>query len=78
MIEVENYAELEKMSKKWKKQKKTQEKGFTLIPLRLYINEKSLAKIELALAKGKREYEKREKVKEREAHREMESAKLVH
>ena len=57
-------------------EKKIQEKGFTLIPIRLYINEKSLAKIELAIAKGKREYEKREKIKEREAHKEMESAKL--
>ena len=57
-------------------EKKVQEQGLTLIPIRLYINENSLAKIELALAKGKREYEKRDKIKEREAYREMESAKF--
>ncbi len=52
-------------------QNKVQEKGFTLIPTRLYINEKGLAKVEIAIAKGKRKYEKREKIKKKEAYREM-------
>ena len=53
-------------------EKKVQERGFTLIPIRLYINEKGLAKIELGLAKGKKAYEKREKIREQDAKREME------
>ena len=52
-------------------EKKIQERGFTLIPIRLYINERSLAKIELAIAKGKREYEKREKIRERDVQKEI-------
>ena len=53
---------------------KTKAKGQTVIPLRLYINEKGRAKIELGLARGKRRYEKRQVIKEREATREMDAA----
>ena len=41
-------------------------KGMTLVPLELYFNRRGLAKLELGLAKGKRQYEKREAVKERD------------
>ena len=51
-----------------------QEKGLTLIPLKLYLNERGLVKVELALAKGKALYDKREDIKRREAGREMERA----
>jgi len=50
-----------------------QEKGFTLVPLRLYIKD-SIAKVEIALARGKRLYDKRETIARREADREIERA----
>ncbi|MFQ3573780.1 MAG: SsrA-binding protein SmpB [Thermodesulfovibrionales bacterium] len=52
---------------------KINQKGFTLIPLRVYLKA-NLIKIEIGLAKGKREYEKREAIKEKEAKRDIESA----
>ena len=50
------------------------EKGLTLVPLKLYLNERGLVKVELALAKGKALYDKREDVKQRDADREMKRA----
>lgn len=50
------------------------EKGLTLIPLKVYLNERGLVKVELALAKGKALYDKREDIKQRTANREMEKA----
>ena len=52
---------------------KVLERGFTLVPLRLYIKD-SLAKVEVALAKGKRLYDKRDSIIRRETEREMERA----
>lgn len=49
------------------------QRGYTLVPLRMYIKA-GRAKVELGLAKGKRQYEKRQVIKEREATREMEAA----
>jgi SsrA-binding protein len=49
------------------------QKGFTLIPLRITLR-RGWAKVELALAKGKREYDKRESIAEREAQRRIERA----
>lgn len=54
---------------KW--QKKVKESGLTIIPLKLFINEKGLAKIEIGLCKGKKVYDKRESIKQRDAGREM-------
>jgi len=53
---------------------KVQEKGFTLIPLRIYFR-KGFAKVELALAKGKKMYDKREDIRERDLEREAEAAR---
>jgi SsrA-binding protein len=53
---------------------KTREKGLTLIPLKLYFNEKNKVKLELALAKGKRLYDKREDIAKRDAERQMQKA----
>lgn len=50
---------------------KVQAKGLTLVPLRLYLKD-GRAKIELAVARGKRNYDKREAIAEREAQREIE------
>lgn len=44
----------------------TKETGFTIIPTRLFINEKGLAKLVIAVAKGKKEYDKRQSLKEKE------------
>lgn len=52
---------------------KTKERGFSLIPLKLYFK-KGKAKCELAVAKGKRQYDRREEIKRRIATREMERA----
>lgn len=46
--------------------KSVQNKGLTIVPLRLFTNEKGLAKVEIALAKGKKIYDKRETIKDRE------------
>lgn len=43
--------------------------GYTIIPVRLYFNGKGLAKVEIALAKGKKDYDKRETTKQREWNR---------
>ncbi|MDR1162054.1 MAG: SsrA-binding protein SmpB [Tannerellaceae bacterium] len=48
--------------------------GFTIVPVRLYINEKGLAKLVIAIAKGKKEYDKRDSLKERDDKREMDRA----
>lgn len=53
---------------------KTKEKGYTLIPTKVYFT-KGLAKVELALAKGKRKYDKRRALKEKELRKEAEEAK---
>ena len=50
---------------------KLKEKGYTLAPLRIFFNEKNLAKIEIGLAKGKKLHDKRETIKKRDVEREM-------
>ena len=45
--------------------------GFTMIPVRMFINEKGLAKVVVALAKGKKQYDKREALKEKDDKRDM-------
>jgi SsrA-binding protein len=50
---------------------KTQERGLTIIPLKLYFNKAGRAKVELALAKGKTGPDKRESIKRRDATREI-------
>jgi SsrA-binding protein len=54
---------------------KTEEKGFTLIPTKVYFAKNGKAKVELALAKGKRKYDKRQSLKEKDLKREMEEGK---
>ena len=53
---------------------KMQEKGLTLIPLRLYFNDHGMAKLELALAKGKNVHDKRSDIKKRSALRDIDRA----
>ncbi len=63
-------AELKKIESKMK------EKGLTLVPLRLFITQRGLAKLEIALAKGKKQFDKRESIKERDVKRELDRMKL--
>ena len=50
---------------------KLKEKGYTLIPLRLFFSEKNLAKIEIGLGKGKKLHDKRDTIKKRDVEREI-------
>jgi len=50
---------------------KLEQRGFTLVPLRIYFSGRGLAKIELALARGKRQYDKRKKIAERQQKRDV-------
>jgi len=50
---------------------KLKEKVYTLIPLLIFLNEKNLVKIEIGLGKGKKMYDKRESIKQRDVQREM-------
>ena len=58
-----------------KLQNKTKEKGLTIIPVLLFINEKGFAKLTIALAKGKHSYDKRETIKKKDVQREMDRRK---
>ncbi|NJL16148.1 MAG: SsrA-binding protein SmpB [Nitrospira sp.] len=53
---------------------KTQQKGLTLVPLRIYFSTRGQAKVELGLAKGKKQHDRRATIKTREAGREVERA----
>ena len=60
-----NRQELNKLSKKVKDQ------GLTIVPTKLFINEKGYAKLEIALAKGKKLFDKRDDIKKRDVEREL-------
>ena len=51
--------------------RKVKETGLTIVPIRLFLNGKGLAKMEIALARGKAQYDKRESLKTKDAKREM-------
>lgn len=55
---------------------KSEEKGLTIIPIRLFINDRGLAKVEIALAKGKKLHDKRDSIKEKDMKRELARMKL--
>lgn len=44
----------------------TQDKGFTIVPTKMFINDRGYAKVEIAVARGKKEYDKRQSIRERE------------
>jgi SsrA-binding protein len=60
-----NKSELNKISRL------TKQSGFTIIPTRLFINNKGLAKLNIAVGKGKKEYDKRHSLREKEDKRDM-------
>jgi len=57
--------------------KEVQTSGLTIIPLRLFINEKGFAKVNIALAKGKKLYDKRETIKDRDNKRDLDRVKKI-
>ena len=63
-----NRKELNKLSRS------LQDKGLTIVGLRLFLNERGLAKVAIGLARGRKSYDKREYLKENDAKREMDKA----
>lgn len=55
---------------------RTEEKGLTIVPTRLFINNRGYAKLEIALARGKKLHDKRESIKERDVKRELQRIKF--
>jgi len=60
-----------------KLEKRAKERGLTIVPTRLYVNERGLAKLEIALAQGKKVYDKRESIKRKDLKREMDRLKRI-
>jgi SsrA-binding protein len=58
-----------------KLQNKTKEKGLTIIPVLLFINDKGFAKLKIALAKGKHSYDKRETIRKKDVQRDLDRGK---
>jgi SsrA-binding protein len=58
-------------------ERKVKETGLTIIVIKVFINEKGLAKAEIAISKGKKEYDKRETLKRQDATREMDRMRKV-
>lgn len=58
-----------------KLEKKVKEKGFTIVPYRLYLNERGIAKLEIALAQGKKSYDKRNSIKQKDQKRDLDRIK---
>jgi SsrA-binding protein len=58
--------------------KDVQTKGMAIVPLRLFINEKGYAKLEIALAKGKKLYDKRDTIKDRDNKRNLDRVKKIY
>src|ERR1700750_1420387 len=54
-----------------KLENKIKEKGYTIVPLRIFFNEKGYAKLEIGLGKGKKLYDKRESLKQRDTQKEI-------
>ena len=54
--------------------KSSKDSGFSIVPLRVFINDKGLAKVVIALAKGKKVYDKRQTIKEKEDRRAIDRA----
>lgn len=58
-----------------KLEKRVKERGFTIVPYRLYLTERGFAKVEIALAQGKKSYDKRASIKEKDLKRDLDRMK---
>lgn len=65
-----------KRSELRKLESRAEEKGLTLVPTRLFINDRGLAKMEIAIGRGKKLHDKRQSIKERDVKRELNKMKL--
>ncbi len=54
---------------------KLEQRGFTFVPLKIYFNDRGLAKVSVALAKGKRQYDKRQTIADRDQRRDLDRAR---
>lgn len=61
-----------------KLERKVKETGLTIVPVRVFLNEKGYAKLRIALARGKKEYDKRESLKLKDARKDMDRAMKRH
>jgi SsrA-binding protein len=60
-----------------KLERRIKEKGFTIVPIKLFINERGYAKLKIALATGKKAYDKRETIKARDDKRQLDRLKKI-
>ena len=60
-----------------KLERRVTEKGYTIVPYRLYFSERGFAKLEVALAQGKKAFDKRESIKERDSKRDLDRLKKI-
>jgi SsrA-binding protein len=65
-----------KRSELGKLEGKVEERGLTIVPTKLFINDRGFAKLEIAVARGKKTHDKRESIKERDAKRELDRMKF--
>lgn len=61
-----------------KLEKQVKEKGYTIVPVRLYVTERGFAKVEVALAQGKKVYDKRESIKRKDMKRDLDRMKKMY
>lgn len=60
-----------------KLEKKVKERGFTIIPYRLYMNDRNYVKVEIALGQGKKSYDKRNSIKDKDTKRDLDRIKKI-
>jgi SsrA-binding protein len=60
-----------------KLEKRVKERGFTIVPYKLYFSERGFAKLEIALAQGKKSFDKRESIKEKDQRRDFDRMKKI-
>lgn len=56
---------------------KTEEKGLTIVPIRIYLSQRGFAKLEIALAQGKKIFDKRDSIKKKDQDRELKRLKMI-
>lgn len=61
-----------------KLEKKLKDQGLTIVPLKMFINDRGWAKLEIALAKGKKQHDKRDSLKDKQLKRDIDRAKSYH
>ncbi|MCB0570019.1 MAG: SsrA-binding protein SmpB [Phaeodactylibacter sp.] len=61
-----------------KLEKQAKERGFTIVPVRLYVTERGFAKLEIALSQGKKSYDKRESIKAKDTKRDLDRMKKLY